>query len=205
MSECEFYGRCLSGAKNSCYRCMNKDLLRLPEDKVRNQRRKKAGHFNNSQIARNNPSWRNAETQGTLTVNAMPSAVEMEAKINPGSGNQTHRPGDFLDDVIFNETKERKPIITGGGKLSITIEKGWLDKAIAECKGRGKFPVVNFKLKDTDDLYSFSKFDTIAEMVQMIKYLKNELFNSREQLKITMRELQILRDTVSMQHEKESD
>ena len=176
---CNFYGRCLR-TDTHCHRCVDSKFLKLPQDKIRAKRRRKVDNIRANTTLH---SWQKLEAETAAIVSAVPCTIEMEAKVNPGSGNQPGRPGDNIDDVLFVEDKERKPNILAGGEKSIAIKKGWLDEAIKEARGTGKFPVVPFRYKGTEEIYCLSTFQTIASMAHEIKYLRNELYTARKMLK----------------------
>lgn len=183
---CPYLGRCKRGP-NSCYRCADLSLLSLPEDKTRKQRQRKAATLKTTNAYKKAPSHRQLEMETAAELSAVPAAVEMETRRNPGSGNVDGRPGDNLDDILALEDKERTP---QGGVKSIAVQKVWLEKTISEFKGTGKFPAVSFRFKGDDEKFVFMSFQTLLEMAHTIKYLRTELYNTRERLKELQKQIQ---------------
>jgi len=174
MNTCDYESNCLN-YPGCCYKCFSQEFLKVPEDKERQRRSRKERTSNNKKI----PTWKNKEGMVARKLSAIPSAYEMESRINPGSGNQMHRPGDVLDDVLHIENKERQAHFTAKGQKQITIKLDWLNGCIAEATGIGKFPAVTFSTVGSDRIYALMDFNDLASMAHEIKYLRTELYKAR--------------------------
>ncbi len=176
ITPCDNHKDCLN-YPDSCYKCFDRKFLKTAEDKTRQQRMRKKRTL---QQKPGEKSWRYKERLTAAKLSAVPAAAEMESRINPGSGNQIHRPGDILDDVLHVEVKERKPSFTTKGKKHITIELAWLKDAIEEVRGINKFPVVTFSPVGDNHLYALMDFEDLANLAHEVKYLRNELIKVRQ-------------------------
>lgn len=180
MGTCEYEGRCLN--VSWCYRCQDRELLRLPEDKVRRKRQRQRP----KQGERRAAPWRGLEEEVARRLSATPTVVELAARRQPGSGNQFHRPGDGVDEVVLVECKERA--VTTRGEKSHVIHLESLEKAAQEAGARRK-PLYVFRFPGTGRTYGVFEFDDLLELIHEVKVLRAECYNLGAQLQEAYRVL----------------
>lgn len=169
MSEsCEYEGQCLNEGK-SCFRCFNFSRLKMPEDKRRESNARKAETMSGTDKLK---PWQKLEEKIARDLNNIPTTREMEARRNPGSGNQWHRPADVLDEVLMPEAKYRSQVVRGKQHFSLTKEM--LEKVKNEASGTGKFPCLPFQFAEDEHVYVIFNWDLLAELVQEFKFYKRE-------------------------------
>lgn len=177
LLQCEYEGRCLNGPKN-CFRCFDYSHLKLPEDRKRERNARKAQTMSGTSKLK---PWAKLEERIARDLNRVPTAREMEARRNPGSGNQWHRPADVLDEVLLPEAKYRH-VVNARGEQVYTVTKETLEKTIHEAAGTGKFPCHCFQFKGDDRVYVTFDWDVLVDLVTEYKYLKQENERLRQEL-----------------------
>jgi hypothetical protein len=101
------------------------------------------------------------------------------ARERPNSGAMYFAPGDIAAEEFLIEAKERG--IKASGKTQFTITKKILDK-IEEEAGLSKPGIVTFGFKNSEEIYSITKFDLLLELYQTIDILRYENIGLRNQI-----------------------
>ena len=100
------------------------------------------------------------------------------ARRQPNSGAIWSMPGDIItEEGILMECKERGTK-TSSGEKSITIHKEWLEKVSREAAG--KYWILPFGFKGSDDIYIAKEYQQELEMIQTIKILKDRVMELEE-------------------------
>ena len=181
---CQYYDRCLS---KRCFVCDNLRLLKLPEDKKRQQLQSKANRISKKKDLADDSmeSWKDLEATVASRISAMPTEKQYmqmrEANRQVRSGAIWFMPGDVDDPIILAECKERSTI-TAKGEKSITIPKSWLTKIKSEAELAGKYPCFAFRYKNDDDVYMINNFDVLCDMITEIKFLRIDNTNLKVEL-----------------------
>lgn len=185
MSEwdCGFEGRCLNGpgGKEECYRCTNQHLLKLPEDKARQQAMRRASSVASVDTLAAEDSWKQLEKDVANKLNANPYRTFQEAHRQLRSGGIWFLPGDVADTIVLEECKERTTY-TAKGKQTFNVEREWLEKVIEEGNQVGRFPGLCFRYKGDARIYSVKPFEVECDMVHLIKTLMDENAELRAKL-----------------------
>lgn len=182
--DCEYYLRCQNNTK--CLTCgPEQRLLKLPEDKQRQQYRAKAKVNTVTQMSDN--SGATLEDYVAANFNNLPTVKEWHARRQAGSGNIWFMPGDVADTVILAECKERSTTNSKGEK-SISIPKSMLEKIEEEAELYNTYPALCFRYKNDQSgkTYVINDFDVLVEMVHEIKVLRHEnkvMTNERDMYK----------------------
>lgn len=172
---CEYELRCLNTSK--CYRCYNNALLKLPEDKQKKKNYKKKT-FDYSK-ANAEDSWKDLEQQVADSLKKVPTMKDVRRSRR--SGALWFETGDVVDDILHPECKERTGRELKSGEKSLTIQRGWLEKASNECEGTNKVMTLPFRFKGDDQIYNIMKFQDIAELVTTLKaYIMDNEAKSKE-------------------------
>lgn len=163
MESCEYELRCQNTDK--CYRCFDQQLLKLPEDKIKSKNSKKKVFRHD--VANADDSWKDLEQNVADSLKRVPTM--QEARRSRRSGALWFEQGDVVDSILHPECKERTGIELKSGERSMSIQRGWLEKASSECRDSGKLMCLPFRFKGDEQIYNIMKFEDIAELVTMMK------------------------------------
>ena len=170
--ECEHYLRCKNNTK--CLTCgPEQRLLKLDSDKARTKAR--ANIRTSAVTAANDNSGQTLEDYVRDVFNSLPTVKEWQARRQLGSGNIWFMPGDVADSVVLAECKERLTVNSKGEK-TMSIPKAMIEKIIAEAKTYNSYPALVFRYKADEkaNTYFVQEFETLAEMVHEIKFLRHQ-------------------------------
>lgn len=160
---CEYELRCQN--TNKCYRCFDQKLLKLPEDKQKNKN-SKTKVFRH-EVANAEDSWKDLEQNVADSLKKVPTMQEVRRSRR--SGALWFEQGDVVDSILHPECKERTGNELKSGEKSISIQRGWLEKASLECQNTNKLMCLPFRFKGDEQIYNIMKFEDIAELVTMMK------------------------------------
>jgi hypothetical protein len=160
---CEYENRCLNSEK--CYRCFDQVLLKLPGDKKRsNPGRTK---IFDSKKAGAKDSWKILEQDTADELNNIPTIKE--ARRSRASGALWFEKGDVVDEILHPENKERTGRQLKSGERSMSIQKGWLDKAREEARSTNKVMCLPFAFKGDPHRYAIIELEDLASLVTHMK------------------------------------
>lgn len=142
--ECTYYDKCLNN--DSCYRCQNMNLLKLP---VR---------CTNIKSKRGNP-WRRFEAKVATKL-----ATAEQCRLQPASGSKWYAPGDVITPDILAECKSH-PVSSKGAKQH-TIRRQELQKITEEAALSGRMPLYVFQFKDDATVYAVLRFDDLEVLLK---------------------------------------
>jgi hypothetical protein len=165
---CKYEQRCLGAGKN-CFRCFEFSHLKLPEDKKREKNVRKAEKMSGTEGLK---PWERLEEQVARDLNKTPTVRDIEARRNPGSGNQWHRPADVLDEILMPETKFRSQVVRG--RQVFSLSKEMLEKVKSEAAGTGRHPCLPFQFADDPHIYVIFDWEQLADLVTEYKFYKRE-------------------------------
>lgn len=166
---CEYESTCQSS--NSCFRCFDFSLLKLPKEKTFKTPTQK--YSTSVKDKRSDNSWEQLENEMVHKLNKVPQAGS-EARRARGSGNQWFEKYDVMDSVLSIECKERTGNLLKTGDKSMSIKKSWLDKAREEASYNDRTMALAFKFKEDDFSYIAMRSDDIIELVNKVKELQRE-------------------------------
>jgi len=178
---CQYYDRCES---KRCFVCDDLRLLKLPEDKKRQQLQSKANRISKKKDKEDDckESWKDLEATVASGISAVPTVkqyTEMrEANRQVRSGAIWFMPGDVDDPIILAECKERSTV-TAKGEKTITIPKAYLTKIKEEARLAGKYPCFAFRYKNDDVVYMTNEFGVLCDMITEIKFLRMDNANQK--------------------------
>jgi hypothetical protein len=185
---CEHELRCLN--KDKCYRCFGESLLKLPEDKARKSKAKTKTY--NHAVATADDSWKDLEEDVAAALNKVPTIKD--ARRSRASGALWFEKGDIVDDILHPECKERMGRELKSGEKSISIQRGWLEKAKEECRSSEKIMVLPFRFKEDTNIYGIFDFDDIATLVTMMKaYMADNDIKVKE-MEVLQKKIQVLEE-----------
>lgn len=167
--DCDYYTRCQNNSK--CAICgPTQRLLKLPGDDARKKAVEKAErHVKGSS---KEDSWKELEQYVADQLNAVPYTQEARRQLR--SGGIWFLPGDVDDAILIPECKEREEV-TAKGEKTFSIKKEWIDKVYEEAQLVNKFPAVIFRFKNGDRAFYIHDFETLRDMVHLIKSLNQDI------------------------------
>ena len=170
--DCEYMSSCLN--KDKCFRCNNYSLLKLKNQRGRNNTSSLISSNRNKELSAED-SWKDLEQQVADKLNNIPSITEARRSI--ASGALPFEKGDIVDSILHPECKERTGKELKSGEKSISIKKEWLTKAYEECKMTDKTMCLPFRFKGDDEIYTIVRNDDLMALVTTMKsYIRdNEL------------------------------
>jgi hypothetical protein len=134
-------------------------------------------------------SWKQTEQGVADFLNNVPSLNE--ARRSRRSGAMWFEKGDVVDNVVFNESKDRAGTKLVNGDRSFNIRKTWIDKAQQEALDEGKPMLFTAKFKDDppDRILALMFMSDMAELITHYKALKFELELKEKQIEKLKKDL----------------